>query len=870
MPVTVHLVSHTHWDREWYLPAARFRQHLVALVDELLDDPPPNGASFLLDGQTVVIDDYLDVRPERAPALGELLRSGRIEAGPWFVLADELIPCAESLVRNLLAGRRRLAAFGAASPPVLYLPDSFGHPAAMPALAAGFGLPLAIALRGYGSMRWPAGDTARWVAPGGDRVLFYHFSKGGYESGARLPDDAGSARENWRAIRDELIPRSTLGAVLLMNGADHHARQSGLHDAIAAHAAVAAPDELRASSLSAFAADFTQRATGKSLPEVRGELRDSYGFVWTLQGTLATRAHQKRHNAQMERLLLRDAEPWTAFASRRGLRSRRPLLNAAWRSLLLCHPHDTLCGCSTDEVARAMDARLDETRAQGEGVRDDAVFDLLGHDRALARERRGEWRAIAVVRNRAPRARGGVALIRLSSFLADVKVGLHPDAAPQTPAKHITPRLSGVGAVQVLARSTETELTESPRNYPDADLVSVAEVAAWIPPVPAYGIASFAHASRARKSAIPHPVRVENGALANERVSVRVHDDGRVEFRDLERSRTIADAVRWESLIDLGDEYTPSPRGQKCEPVFGGARVVHKGPIRGTIETRWTFRAAGERVTARVQFIVDADARFVRVHVSGENTANDHRLRVAFNTGVAGARVFADAMFGAIERVPLIVCAEDARMEYPLPTAPLQRYVSLFDDTRGATVYSDGLAEYEATSDGRVLVTLVRAVGELSRADLPERPGNAGWPTPTPEAQCRGAFAAQFALMLHGARTSATIDDIERGADDVLLPLTGTTLRSALSLPHPVHGVALRGEGLAFSCAKESEDGTAIVLRCVNLVDEERAGSWELGAPVHEAHTARLDETAIAPLHPSGTTIPFIAPARGVVTVIVR
>src|SRR5579862_5219459 len=111
----VHVVSHTHWDREWYLAAARFRQRLVGLVDELLDDPPADGASFLLDGQTAVIEDYLAVRPERASELSALLKGGALEAGPWFVLADELIPGGEALVRNLLAGRRTMRAMRASA-----------------------------------------------------------------------------------------------------------------------------------------------------------------------------------------------------------------------------------------------------------------------------------------------------------------------------------------------------------------------------------------------------------------------------------------------------------------------------------------------------------------------------------------------------------------------------------------------------------------------------------------------------------------------------------------------------------------------------------------------------------------------------------
>src|SRR5689334_16574013 len=143
-PLDVHVVSHTHWDREWYHALGRFRQRLVALIDELIDDPPPPGESFLLDGQGIVLEDYLDLRPERREALAGLLRDGRLEAGPWYVLADELIPSGEALVRNLLAGRRVLESLGATSQPVLYCPDAFGHPAAIPELARGFGLPLAI------------------------------------------------------------------------------------------------------------------------------------------------------------------------------------------------------------------------------------------------------------------------------------------------------------------------------------------------------------------------------------------------------------------------------------------------------------------------------------------------------------------------------------------------------------------------------------------------------------------------------------------------------------------------------------------------------------------------------------------------------
>src|SRR5687768_9073271 len=77
LSLRVHVVSHTHWDREWYHPAERFRQRLVALIDELLEDLPGEGQCFLLDGQTVVVEDYLEIRPERASDLAAALRAGK-------------------------------------------------------------------------------------------------------------------------------------------------------------------------------------------------------------------------------------------------------------------------------------------------------------------------------------------------------------------------------------------------------------------------------------------------------------------------------------------------------------------------------------------------------------------------------------------------------------------------------------------------------------------------------------------------------------------------------------------------------------------------------------------------------------------------
>ena len=856
---TFHVVSHTHWDREWYHPAERFRVRLVELIDQLLDEP--SDQAFLLDGQAVVLEDYLSVRPERAGELREALRAGRLEAGPWYVLSDELIPGGEGLLRNLLAGRRALRALGADSPPVLYCPDSFGHPAALPEFASGFGKPMILVWRGFGSARWPGGNAFAWTSPSGARVLLYPLTRSGYELGSSLPADVAGARERWPRITSQFDGRSTVPVELLLNGADHHARQLDRDAAIRALQEVARGDTLVASSLSGFARRFTESGAATGTAEVSGELRDSYGFTWTLQGTFASRTPQKRRYAQQERTLVRDVEPWLALAALRTGEPTGHLVRAAWHSVLLCQPHDTLCGCSIDQVARAMDARLDAAAAQSQELQERGIERLLGHDRDVARHRQGEWTPTLIVRNRAARTRSGVALVEVVLKIADVPVG--PGSAP--PKRPRARNNSSFVDVDVTH-----DRTEAPRAYPDNDAVARFHTAVWVDDVPAHGLATIQLRDDAALSRpAPTPVVVKRRSMSNGRLALRWDARGRITLEDLALRRTLDNLFSWESRTDLGDLYTPSIRGPRLKARILRTTVLAHGPLSAVLEQQWRLASGRDEVTLQMRIVLDAGAAFLRFGILGDNAARDHRLRLVVHTDVRKPRVFADAAFGTVERARPRITRSDARMEAVPGTDPLHRYVALFGERRGATLFSDGLTEYESIG-GKVALTLLRAVGELSRNDLPERPGHAGWPAPTPQAQCIGPFEAEFGLLLHGPRDADVIDEIERAADDVLLPLTGTTLRSALSLPTHIQGVELVGRGLALSSIKQAEEGMGIVLRCVNLTDSAVSGSWRLGHPVREAQLVRLDETVLSDLTVRGSEIAFTASPRAVVSVLVR
>src|SRR5436309_12265645 len=200
-PTTVGIVPHTHWDREWYAPFQVFRARLVRLLDELLPllEHDLSYARFLLDGQTVVVDDYLEVRPEAAETLRRLAATGRLSVGPWMVLMDEFMVSGETIVRDLQLGLRRAVELGGAMP-VGYLPDMFGHIAQMPQILRLAGLEHAVVWRGVPSAVDRTGFW--WSAPDGSTVRAEYLPVG-YGNGAAVPDDAKALLARIRAHEQE-------------------------------------------------------------------------------------------------------------------------------------------------------------------------------------------------------------------------------------------------------------------------------------------------------------------------------------------------------------------------------------------------------------------------------------------------------------------------------------------------------------------------------------------------------------------------------------------------------------------------------------------------------------------------------------------
>ena len=380
--VTLLVVSHTHWDREWYLPFQLYRIKLVRLIDRLLWilANRPDYAYFMLDGQTVVLEDYLEVRPDAEEALAEHISSGRVLAGPWYILPDEFLVSGEAIIRNLLRGHAIARAFGGVMP-VGYVPDPFGQISQLPQILRGFGLGWAVFWRGVGDV---GGTEFIWRGPDGSQVLTTHLPRG-YSNGLPLNATLAAARNQVRWILNEWADRRSTNTILVMNGDDHQLPSPHLPDVLAALNAELAEEGvvLVHGTLPQYRAAVTEQlfggaeadpALGSTEPAARlhvqtGELRLSR-YMHLLPGVLSARMWIKQANHAAETLLERWVEPWEAlhwalaqhtegqdWERDLALDSAAALRSTAWKYLLHNQPHDSICGCSIDAVHDEMRTR---------------------------------------------------------------------------------------------------------------------------------------------------------------------------------------------------------------------------------------------------------------------------------------------------------------------------------------------------------------------------------------------------------------------------------------------------------------------------------------------------------------------------------
>ena len=377
------LVPHTHWDREWYQPFPEFLERLIQMMDRLIEvlDGDERFAHFHLDGQVAMIDDYLDVRPAREADIRRLASAGRFSVGPWYTQMDEFLVSGESHIRNLERGRARARDLAGRDVPVDgpefgYLPDQFGHIGQMPQILANAGIRHAVVWRGA-----PASVDRTafvWTSPDGSSVLT-EYLVWGYSLGWEFANkhDADGIAEALRNCEGWLRPLTARSDRMLVTvGSDHAIPQADLAPLLD-EASRLAGVEARFGSIASF---LGSGDAPSDLPVWTGELR-SASRAHLLPNVYSSRIHQKRERARVEALVERYAEPLAALVP--GVSWPAESLDRIWRLLLWNGAHDSVCGCSVDQVARDVDARYAEARALAEAIVTEAMASLAAQVGAL-------------------------------------------------------------------------------------------------------------------------------------------------------------------------------------------------------------------------------------------------------------------------------------------------------------------------------------------------------------------------------------------------------------------------------------------------------------------------------------------------------
>ena len=410
---TLHVVSHTHWDREWYKTFQQFRLQLVHLVDNLLIilDNDPDYLHFMLDGQTIVLEDYLQVRMANLPRLQQYIQEKRILIGPWYVLPDEFLVSPEAIVRNLLIGKDICQFFGQRMM-VGYIPDPFGHLSQLPQILNGFHMDTACLWRGV-----PDGSPTllTWQSPDGSSVLLAHL----YDSYGNLAEwpasDPDQSTYLLNAEADKLQPYNPSSHYLMMRGSDHleprpelpeHLRYFNQHnqsDRQAIH-----------STLPGYLAAVSNEISERNIPlqSLQGELRDPHK-AHILPGVLSARMWIKQRNHYSQNLLERWVEPFTTWAElqtrcenaftpptqhQKTSRIADPgsVVQHAWKLLISNHPHDSICGCSIDATHNDMISRFDQVDQMGEELASQSLDALSFEINTSPNGEHGEYAALTI------------------------------------------------------------------------------------------------------------------------------------------------------------------------------------------------------------------------------------------------------------------------------------------------------------------------------------------------------------------------------------------------------------------------------------------------------------------------------------------
>ncbi len=822
----VHVVTHTHWDREWYLSFEIFRTRLLTLLDNMKAnlDKYPTFKSFSLDGQTVILEDYFEVRPEKKEEILSLIREKKIDVGPWYILPDEFLITGESFIRNYLIASKTLKELNIEGIDIGYLPDMFGHAAYTPSVLKGLGLKAAILWRGVG-------DASRetefiWKAPNGDEVLTVNLLHS-YSNGAHFGKNILEMKGVFQKEIEGLSPHATTDNILIMNGTDHEFPLYDLPQYFGEWEKEFGDVELLHSKFSAYVEDVLSERP--NLKEVKGELK-SPKYEPILKDVTSTRVYIKLANFLSQKILTRYVEPLSAYLWFLGERPDGEILEYAWKLVLKSHPHDSICGCSIDDVHRDVETRLRSAKEVGLSLMADALF-KLSHYVEADREKGlpilvfnpYEGRRDAVVSLYLPFKEDSDTVIideegKVYESYVDKEEGLDISS-------------SGIETVALLSQYKEII---SPSKIFSS---SFRRVIFYAKNLPSLGFKIF-YLKEIEKEASKESDN--NGEFENNYYKFSLNPDGSFNLFDKVNSIHYENLNYFEDVGDGGDEYNFSwiPNDMPIVSLGKEAKVleikdygfekiikIYKEldlPISLT-DDREKRSEILKKVPLEITYHLMRDLPRIDVEIKLTNTVEDHKLSFVVEIPEVVSHVLNDSYFGLVSHPSDFRRYDEDYTEEDISRYAMESMAVVRGEKAKIAIVTQGLHEYEShIVDERTKLnfTLLRAVGWLSRGDLTTRKGHAGPSIPTPEAQCIGTYEYKYSFNLLQKGDEEEIYAMSR---DYLYPPVGFGFLNVISEKEVFIFPKVQFDaGIVLSALKVSEDRQGIAIRMFNQAKSEK------------------------------------------------
>tara|TARA_B100000029_G_scaffold369009_1_gene362769 strand:+ start:5924 stop:8656 length:2733 start_codon:yes stop_codon:yes gene_type:complete len=783
-PQKAFIVSHTHWDREWYRTYHDFKVDLSNVVGEVLDllEGANDFNHFVLDGQTIILRDYLSLFPEDAPRIKKLVQKGKLSLGPWYILPDEFLISSESTIRNLLLGFATAEDFGGVQR-VGYMPDSFGHVAQVPQILKNIGIDSFIYTRGSGPEIEDLGFEYFWEAPDGSKVLAVNQCNG-YCNAAGL-----GLHEIWHAhtnrdvdlelaskqVKDLFSKMSKLSnspVFLLNNGCDHFPPQKDFDEILKKIKLDFPETRFEHSGFDAFVKEL-YRHSG-SFKTHRGELLSGYHH-FILSGVWSARIYLKQMNDNAQTWLSGILEPLASYYhfSLSKTYPSQHIFNA-WKKLLENHPHDSICGCSTDEVHSEMIPRFRAVTETSESVLQKIMSEITP---TFAREEKNDDQTCFTVFNALPEKRECVInrLIVLQPFEGRIEDWVLVDSNGEKIPFSITETsyFERFWAIDYRRESDNVKNIKRLRLYQDKFKHRIASNSKqknefdtffniqFVDTLPAVGHKLYFLQKGKNKECVKQKLQTGANFLENDFLKVSVNPNGTINILNKDTNHNHENLNILESSGDKGDEYDYSLCGdgqtvtsRKASASIG---IIESTPYKGSLRVNFDLNVPKSIDEARQQRVDETKKcdieiemslehlePYVRIKTKFNNQSEDHRLRAGFPMPESNS-IFSDGHFYTNKRN--VELPPDENWAQPhTKTYPQQDFSFCHDGSNGLAVFSKGLHEVEVRK-GTLWLTLLRAVGWLSRDDFESRRNNNAGPTIyTPEAQCKGENIYEYAL----------------------------------------------------------------------------------------------------------------------------